>query len=322
MTTLAPIIIFAYNRPHFFAAVVDGLRSNELASESTLYVFCDGAKSVADGENVAKVRSLAKSIEGFRQVTVIERSENFGLARSIIEGVSDICERHGSAIILEDDVLPNRHFLSYVNAALNKYADDPRVASVGCYTFDAGVDLPDSFFLRVPDCCGWAVWKRSWATFETDGKSLMRKILARGSAHEFDSDGSYSYTHMLKEQTRGRNQSWAVRWYAHIFLTGGLVLYPRWAVTQNIGLADSGGTHGAALGSYLMPRLADLPITVRDIAVEESVHAREARVSAIREIQPSRIRRLMYSVRSSIGLRSSFRRIRRSLSARASEKAR
>jgi len=43
---------------------------------------------------------------------------------------------------------------------------------------------------------------------------------------------------------KGGNQSWAIRWYAHAFIHEKLVLYPRRAVTYNIGF-DGSGTHGA-----------------------------------------------------------------------------
>jgi glycosyl transferase family 2 len=313
----APIVIFAYNRPEFLKAVIDGLVKNEDASKSALYIFCDGAKNARDHEKVAALKKFARSVDGFKHVSVIERPINFGLSRSILGGVSEVCERHGSAIILEDDVVPNRHFLSYVNSALDKYADDRRVSSIGCYTFDTGFELPDTFFLRVPDCVGWAVWKRSWTEFEVDGRSLLKKLLAGGRRREFDFDGSYPYVQMLREQVRGYNQSWAVRWYAHVFLTGGLVLYPRWAVTRNIGLEDTSGTHGAAIDSYAPPRVADQPIVIADIPVKESIPGRAAWVSAFRKIRGGPARRLGYFVRSSFRLRSTFRRIRRLMLSKA-----
>ena len=45
---------------------------------------------------------------------------------------------------------------------------------------------------------------------------------------------------MLRDQIRGGNQSWAIRWYAYAFLQDKLVLYPGRSVTSNIGFDRSG----------------------------------------------------------------------------------
>ena len=41
---LAPIVLFVYNRPEHTRACLEYLERNELAAESELYVFADGAK--------------------------------------------------------------------------------------------------------------------------------------------------------------------------------------------------------------------------------------------------------------------------------------
>jgi hypothetical protein len=42
---LAPIVIFAYNRPKHLKVTIEYLKKNDLASESNLYIYCDAAKS-------------------------------------------------------------------------------------------------------------------------------------------------------------------------------------------------------------------------------------------------------------------------------------
>lgn len=202
----APVAIFAYNRPAHLARVLSGLEKNPEASRSRLYLFCDGPRRGADESNVHAVRQMARQASGFGQVDIIERDTNFGLARSIVEGVRDVCAAHGRAIVLEDDVVPTPYFLSYVNAALDRYADVERVVSVGCHTFDSGMDLPETFFLHVPDCWGWGVWRRSWDLFDANGPALLRSVIDSGRTAAFDFDGTYPYTQMLKDCADGFNQ--------------------------------------------------------------------------------------------------------------------
>ncbi|WP_434903363.1 glycosyltransferase family 2 protein [Bradyrhizobium sp. HKCCYLS20291] len=261
--------------------MLDALARNPGADQSVLFIYCDGARNRNDAAAVAETRRIAEAASGFGRVEVISREANIGLSRSIIAGVGDICSRFGRAIVLEDDVVPTPYFLNYVNDALDLYADDERVLSIGCHTFDGGFELPETFFLDVPDCWGWGVWQRSWASFNDDGAALLATILQRDARAAFDFDGAYPYTRMLQEQVRGDNQSWAIRWYAHAFLTGRFVLYPGRAVTHNIGF-DGSGTHGGSSGGYGPVQLADSAIRVVRTAVEENARAREAWKIALR----------------------------------------
>jgi hypothetical protein len=279
----APIVVFGYNRPRHLRAVIEALAKNNGADQSCVFIYCDGQKADADAAAVEATRRVARDVWGFLKTEVIERDINLGLSRSIVEGVSEICGRFGRAIVLEDDVVPTPFFLEYANDGLDRYADDERVLSIGCHTFDSGFELPETFFLNIPDCWGWGVWQRSWKSFNLDGAVLLAQIRARDDAGKFDFDGAYPYTKMLEEQVRGGNQSWAVRWYAHAFINEKLVLYPRRSVTSNIGF-DGSGTHGGQSGGYRGVRTADQPIAVSPTDMQESILARQAWKVALSEM--------------------------------------
>lgn len=279
---------------------LDALAANEGADRSELFIFCDGAKSKKDEASVLAARDVAHRAAGFRNVSVIEQKENRGLSASIMAGVGEICGRYGHAIILEDDVVPTPYFLNYTNAALERYKDNQDVFSVGCHTFDAGHDLPETFFLNIPDCWGWAIWQRSWAAFNPDGSRLLNEILERKEEFHFDFDGVYPYTAMLKDQVAGRNQSWAVRLYAHTLLNNKLVLYPRHSMTSNIGF-DGSGTHGGISSTYSKVRIADRPVVVSSIEIEESILAREAWKAALGEVAVSSPAGVAGKIKSRLG---------------------
>ena len=82
---LAPIVLFVYNRPEHTRACLEYLERNELAAESELYVFADGAKSGSE-EAVAAVRRVIAEPWKFKRLNVVERPENKGLAANVIEG--------------------------------------------------------------------------------------------------------------------------------------------------------------------------------------------------------------------------------------------
>ena len=88
--TCAPVALFVYNRPGHTRQTVEALLANTVANQTRLHVFSDAPKNEAVSPAVAEVRSYIRSIAGFKSVTIIERETNFGLARSIIDGVTHL----------------------------------------------------------------------------------------------------------------------------------------------------------------------------------------------------------------------------------------
>ncbi len=150
----APIALFVFRRLEHVQLTVEALAANELASESELYIFCDGPRSAHDEAAVSEVRNYVKTVAGFAQVTVIEREKNIGLAQSIISGVTDVVSRHGRVIVVEDDLITSNFFLRYMNDGLRLYEHDERVASIHGYIYPISRPVADTFFLRGADCWG------------------------------------------------------------------------------------------------------------------------------------------------------------------------
>jgi len=296
---LAPIGLFVYKRPEHTVRVLEGLRSNREARDSDLFVFSDGAKNSLANEGVSAVRALVRKLTGFRSVTVVEQSANLGLARSIVTGVTDLTGRFGRVIVLEDDVVPGRHFLHYMNAALEKYEHVREVVSIHGYSYPVNCSLPDTFFLRGADCWGWATWARGWRVFEPDGAKLLARLSESGLSCVFDFDGGYPYKKMLEEQVAGRNDSWAIRWYAAAFLDGLLTLYPGSSQVQNIG-TDGSGTHGGCAAEFLHASWGK-PVLLEDIPIQENQRAREAFVHMLKSLRPSLTRRIWARLRKITG---------------------
>lgn len=271
---LSPIVIFVYNRLEHTRRTVDALLCNALASDSNLIVFSDAARTQDEQSNVIDVRAYLKKITGFRSVTIYHRPYNFGLARSIIEGVTEVLNEYERIIVLEDDMETSPYFLTYMNEALSKYADDNRVACVHGYLYPVKEILPETFFLRGADCWGWATWRRGWEHFNPDGKYLLSEIKRQNLIHNFDFNNTYPFYKMLEEQIRGSNDSWAIRWYASTFLENKLTLYPGRSLVLNIG-NDASGIHCGKTSQFDVS-LSQTPINLQDIQVRPSLQAIQA----------------------------------------------
>lgn len=272
ITKNAPIALFTYNRPYHTQQTIEALLQNELASDSDLIIFSDGAKIAQDQTKVDEVRYYLRTIDGFNTVKIVESSTNCGLGPSIIKGVTNVVNKFGHIIVLEDDLVTSPYFLRYMNDALKLYQDKKRVISVHGYILPVLEKLPKTFFIRGTDCWGWATWKRGWTIFEENGKKLLDELRKQKLTKQFDFDGTYRYIRMLKDQITGRNNSWAVRWYASAFLQDKLTLYPGVSLIQNIGNDGSGVNVGNI--DVFNVELADKPISVGSIEIVEDKVAR------------------------------------------------
>lgn len=249
LNPLAPIAFFVYNRPGHTSTTIKSLLENKEAKESVIYIFSDAPKSEKDSSMVNDVRNYINSLQGFKEKYIVFREKNFGLANSIIDGVTHVLEKHNRIIVLEDDLLLSKYFLNYINDALDTYEKDDRVASIHGYTYPVKEKLPDTFFMRGADCWGWATWKDRWQFFEPDAQKLLDEILEKKLEYEFDFNGKLNNLKMLKRQIAGEIDSWAIRWHASAFLQNKFTLYPGCSLVDNLG-TDGGGTHTKSTKVY------------------------------------------------------------------------
>jgi len=290
---LAPIALFVYNRLQHTKQTVEALKKNNLANDSELFVFSDGARLFQGPEErakVQKIRSYIKQVSGFKNVTLIERNENQGLAKNIISGVTEIVNKYGKVIIMEDDLVTSPHFLTYMNDGLDTYENEDKVISIHGYVYPTKKELPETFFLKGADCWGWATWKRGWDLFEPNGQKLLNEIRKRNLAKEFNFNNNQSFLSMLKKQITGKNDSWAVRWHASAFLKNKLTLYPGRSLIKNIGL-DSSGFHSGKTDVFDV-ELSPAPISVRPIPIKENIEARKTFVIFFKLMRPGLIQKV------------------------------
>lgn len=245
---LAPIVLFVYNRPEHTLKTLQALKQNLLANESVLYIFSDGPKENASLEDLNKIRIVRNIIvkeKWCKEVNISERSENFGLANSIINGVSEIVKIHKKVIVLEDDIITSKWFLKYMNEGLLRYADNDEVFQITGYFPQSANNKAKgtSFFLPVTSTWGWGSWEEKWRQIDfmpTDIDILYNSDLKR---KEFNLGNIYDYSGMLHSQMVSKNiSSWGIRFYWHVFKSKKMILYPDQSLINNIGF-DGTGIH-------------------------------------------------------------------------------
>lgn len=239
----APVALFVYNRPVHTRRTISALSQNTLASDSDLIIFSDGAKAGSEAD-VAEVRKYLATVAGFRDVKVIERDSNFGLARSIVAGVTDLIETFGEVIVLEDDMITSPGFLAYMNEGLNYYRSNSKVWHISgwCFPVEVGGQRDetksDVYLWRCMGCWGWATWADRWQHYNNDPKQHL--TWTEKKRREFDLNDSGLFWSQLEANRKHKINTWAVYWYATIYIHGGLCVDPYMPLIQNIGIDGSG----------------------------------------------------------------------------------
>lgn len=288
---LAPIVLFCYNRPVHLKRTLESLRANRLSSSSVLYVFADGPGADASGAELARIhetRKVVRSAKWCGTVHVFERPENFGLARSIREGVTEVVRKHGMVIVLEDDLETSPHFLCFMNDALMRYAGEARVWHISGWTFPRrGFRRCGAHFFRAMNCWGWATWRDRWDHYNNDAEELLREF-SEDDIDRFNLDGAHNFWSQVERNSRGEIHTWAIFWYATIFRKGGLCLNPDRTFVRNIG-RDGSGVHCGNQGKIRDGGLSRAPVRVfPKVVVEDKGYLASARCYYFRRRKRSR----------------------------------
>lgn len=253
MNKLAPIVIFVYNREEELIKTVESLKLNYLAEESELYIFSDGPKRNTDEVKIQRVQEYILTIEKFKKINIIKHNVNKGLANSIIDGVTEIIEKHGKVIVLEDDLITSPNFLEFMNHALLFYEHDPGVLSVSGYTLDLKSlsNSKDYYFGYRASSWGWGTWKEQWEKIDWTVSDYEKFITNRSLRKQFNRGGS-DMSKMLQRQQEGKNDSWAIRFCYHQFKHDLKTVFPTTSKVQSIGFSKE-ATHTVGTKRFITP---------------------------------------------------------------------
>lgn len=248
MKDLAPIGISTYGRAKHLRLTVEALQRNPLAAASELYFFSDAPKP-GDENRVREVREFIRTVDGFKAVHIVERTENSRIANNR-GGMEMLLDKYGKVIFLEEDVVTAPGFLAFMNGALSFYENDERIGSVSGYcppmTIPPGYEK-DIFFLTRLNPWGVGLWKRYFKmnTYITEerfaevfGNARKLKALANSVGEE-----ALEFIQMDFERKLDAGDMKSIFWQ---FYDKKLTVYPRKSLVRSIGQDGSGFHMGAA----------------------------------------------------------------------------
>ena len=248
--TLAQVALFVYNRPRHTIETIEALACNRLAADTDLIIFSDGFRDEKDQPSVELTRRMIADVKGFRSVTIKLAKSNFGLAESIVNGVTDILKNHGSVIVMEDDLIASPGFLEYMNEALIVYKQS-KIYAISGYTPNITIpsDYNYSTYYNTRNCSwGWATWSDKWENIDWEILDFDQFFKSPQKVKDFNSSGNDLATMLLKCKL-GIIHSWSIRFTYHIFKNSGGTIYPTASLIGNSG-ADGSGTNMKASEKY------------------------------------------------------------------------
>ena len=249
---LSPVVIFVYKRELHTRNLLVSLAGCDLAKQTNVFIYSDGPKRSTDEEDVNKVRNLIKEEQwkdAFLSVTIYESKDNKGLANSIITGASEVIEKYGKVLVLEDDLIVAPYYLEYMNQALDAFRNSSNIFAVAGWTYpikELKTYKKDAWLHYRPCSWGWGTWVDRWNQVVWDPQEARyeEKLNDPVWRKKFDRAGN-DLVPMLRRQLDGKSDSWAIRWTANQTEKEMLAVFPKYPVVYDDG-RDGSGTHAHA----------------------------------------------------------------------------
>lgn len=240
----SPIIVFAFNRLDSLSSTIKSLKENPEAKESDLYVFVDGPRKHKPDEKykVSKVQEYVRGISGFKTVNYTFSIENKGLATSIIEGVTQVIDRYGKVIVVEDDLVVSKSFLRFMNQMLQAFEKDDRIFQISGFSTKITHRIEGDIYLNGrAQSWTWGTWKDRWEQIDWEVEDFPELSSNRTLRKSFNSHGSDLFG-MMKRFKEGKISSWYIRFCYAMHKKGKYTVCPAKSLVRNDGFSSE-GTH-------------------------------------------------------------------------------
>ena len=237
-----PIAFFIFNRPDVTLKVFERIRD---VKPQKLFIIADGARFAEEDNKCKQVRSIVKKIDWECEVLTNFSDVNLGCKLRVSSGLDWVFNNVESAIILEDDCLPEPSFFEFCSELLTRYVNDQRVMMISGDNFQFGKKrTKDSYYFSIfPHCWGWATWRRAWQYYDIDMKlwltvrdnGWLMDILHSKSAVRY-------WENIFQDVFDDLIDTWDYQWTFACWLHSGLTILPNINLVSNIGFNDE-ATH-------------------------------------------------------------------------------
>lgn len=239
-----PVAYIIFNRPRHTRETFAAIRHQQ---PNQLFIIADGPRldHPTDSERCQEVRKIVEKIDWPCEVFWNVSDTNLGCKQRIITGLDWVFSQVERAIILEDDILPNKDFFRFCEELLERYENDDRVACITGNNFQDGRHRGKGsyYFSRYNHVWGWATWRRAWIHNNSslsfwpewqNSKEWRRKLS--------DSNERNYWKQIFDKMFNNEIDTWDYPWTASVWFQGGLTATPNVNLVTNIGFGPD-ATH-------------------------------------------------------------------------------
>lgn len=247
-----PVVLVIFNRPDFAEVV---FRAIARARPKRLFVLADGPRNPEEATLCAETRAVIK-VDWPCDLTMDVSEVNLGRRYRCAGGFDRVFAEAETAIILEDDCVPDPTFFRFCEEMLDRYQDDERVMCItgsnSLGRWRRGWRRASYHFSYFGSCWGWASWRRAWKHYDVTMQAWAHPTTKGRVRDVLGDEKTYQLQARRLDLASGDRHDWDVAWMLARLLDAGLTIVPAVNLIRNIGSLE---------GSSLPPThpLADLP---------------------------------------------------------------
>lgn len=238
---LAPLALFVYNRPEELSITLKYLKKNLLINYTDVIIFSDGPRNTKqDIFNVNKVRKIIDTCE----IKIKKKfffKKNKGTKKNVLEGINYVFKHYNKVIVLEDDIITSKYFLSFMNKSLEFIKNKKRIWHVGAWNYPIKILNQDKNKIILNNqmhCWGWGTYKKYWKKINLNTNDLIKNFDQK-TIENFTLNNKLNTWSQLVRNHEGKLKTWAIFWYASIYLNKSFCLTPLVSYTKNIGFGKN-----------------------------------------------------------------------------------
>jgi hypothetical protein len=243
-----PIILFSYNRPIHLKKVLNALEFSYNITRHDIFLFNDGPKNNNDRNKIEIIKKIVdekKEKKILRFVKIFYKNKNIGLADSIISGLKKIFLKHKAAIVIEDDIVVDKHAIKFINFYLNQLNTKKEIGSVSGHSYLDKLDKLKNircYLSKRHSSWAWGTWAAVWNRINWKDLNNINTLNIESKSLGFSRLGK-DMNLLLWAQSQNYINSWAIRFNYFCHLNNLKSFQPRYSLVKNIG-HDGSGTHG------------------------------------------------------------------------------
>lgn len=232
-----PVLFLIFNRPHLTARVFEEIRR---AKPRRLFVVADGPRDghPEDSDLCSRTRELIR-VDWECDLKLDFRPKNLGAKYGPSSAIGWFFENVEEGIILEDDCLPHPSFFPFCQELLAHYRSDTRIMHISGTNLQFGRKRGDGsyYFSRFMHCWGWASWRRAWAHFDVELKTLPQFLRQKQLRNILSGRAMRRHWRLVFEKTARQEITtvWDFQWSYAIFAQNGLCVVPNVNLVTNLG---------------------------------------------------------------------------------------